>query len=355
MVRGYAASYDKPSLLNPNVRRISDIDHACHEGFGSLMAHSELWRSPGGEENAAALKVQFAAGFEAISEIDRIGHLLLFRASQNAVITQIDPMVGIALLRRAVTVFNGLRTLFEASAVDSGKALARVLFELSLHYRCLAYGAMHPTSLETPTHAEERERRARRYFVAAERRGLRARAVFLDPKWTTPPDADERDALRAELVSEINRLRTEFADEWVYFGDLTEATVLRRVGSRDEPQWFSDEFAPRKVNSIGQLAAAFAQEHEYDILYDAMSALVHPRGIRQDVTPGGSVLEVHHPHDPSWFQYLAWMSVHWQLLLLMTAAKCYAQRMIPQIQSLHLRLAASIRTLEPKDLPRLIT
>ncbi len=121
------------------------------------MAQSGLWRSPGGDANAAALQKQFAAGFEAISEIDRIGHLLLFRASQSGTITQLDPMVGIALLRRAVTMFNGLRTLFEASAIDSGKALARALFELSLHYRCLAYGAMHPTSLESPTNSDERE------------------------------------------------------------------------------------------------------------------------------------------------------------------------------------------------------
>lgn len=179
--------------------------------------------------------------------------------------------------------------------------------------------------------------------------------MLLDPKWPTPPVPSERDALQTELVSEINRLRTEFPEEWLYFGDLTDSTVLRRVGGRDEPQWFSVDFAPKKVKSIGQLAAAFAQEHEYEILYDAMSALVHPRGIRQDVSPEGSVLEVHHPHDPTWFQYLAWLSVHWQLLLLMTAAKCYAQGMIPQLQALHRRLAPHIQSLEPREVPRLLS
>ena len=319
------------------------------------MAKSRLWTSPGGDENAASLKRQFADGFEAIAEFDRIGHLILFRASQSGTITMLDPIVGIAILRRAVTVFSGLRTLLEASAIDSGKALGRALFEISLNFRCLAYGAADSTPLELPTDPVEREKRARRYFLAAERRGLRVRAVFLDVGWPTPPEPDDRDALQGELVSEINRLKSDYPEEWSYFGDITEATVLRHVGSRAEPQWFAADFRPAAVNSIRGLAAAYHQEHEYEILYDAMSALVHPRGIRQDVTPDGGVLEVHHPHDPTWFQYLAWLAVHWQAMILMTAAKCYAPVMIPQMQALHLRLAEKIESLEPTELPPLLS
>ena len=61
-------------------------------------------------------------------------------------------------------------------------------------------------------------------------------------------------------------------------------------------------------STLDRSSAASDVYKRQEILYDAMSALVHPRGIRQDVTPDGGVLEVHHPHDPTWFQYLAWLA-----------------------------------------------
>lgn len=150
------------------------------------------WKSPNGAANAVALRARFAAGIAAIAEYDRIGHLLLFRAASSNSASSIEALVGIALLRRAVTVFTGVRELLERSLPDPAKALARTYFELWLQHRCLEYGDKEPVFLETATLSSEREPRARRYYVAAERRGLRARALILQPDSEYPPPPRRR-------------------------------------------------------------------------------------------------------------------------------------------------------------------
>src|SRR5690242_12183251 len=71
------------------------------------------WQSPVGLRNALGLRTLYSPGFDAIAEYDRIGHLLLHRAGQASPITGVEGIVGIALLRRAVTLFAGVRALFE--------------------------------------------------------------------------------------------------------------------------------------------------------------------------------------------------------------------------------------------------
>src|SRR6266568_2835093 len=78
-------------------------------------AHLDLWHSPGGVENAIGVRVAFADVLFAMSELDRYGHRLMMRVMGAAFADITDFEVGLALLRRSVTIFTGLRTLVEAS------------------------------------------------------------------------------------------------------------------------------------------------------------------------------------------------------------------------------------------------
>jgi hypothetical protein len=320
-----------------------------------MTAPSASWRSKTGDENAIGLRTTYHDGFAAMAEYDRIGHLLLYRAGETAPIASIDGIVGVALLRRAVTLFLGVRGLLEASLIDPAKPLARAYFELWLNYRCLAYGPAEPIALETPTVSEERGPRATRYYVAAQRRALRSRALILLPGSRFPPrTGEEADALRKELIDEIGRLKTTFPAAWDYFGDVTEASVIKHVGGRDELPWYAAEFLPDRVGSIGRLAEAFGYEWEYEFLYDAFSAMTHTRGVASDVTAVDGHLEVHHPHSPDWFETIAWLVMGWHGMLLMTAAKWLAPGMISDLQQLHTRHRDGIASLQPRDVPALL-
>ena len=319
------------------------------------MSKHIAWRSPAGERNARALREQYGDGFLALGEYDRIGHLLLYRAGKKSPATRYEEIVGVAVLRRAIMLFTGVRTLLEASLPDVAKAPARAYFETWLNYRCLAYGSERHISLEFPTASNAREPRARRYYVAAERRALRARAVALSTTSKYPPPTlADRNALEDELTSEIGRLKERYPEEWRYFGDVTEASVRAHVGGRQERPWFEAEFPDGKVKSVAALANAFDYGWEYDVLYDAFSALVHSRGIGHDVTLGTDEMTVHLPHDPAWFELIAFVVTGWHLMLLMTAAKWQAPEMIVQLQQLHTRHRAALETLTPRSFPNLL-
>lgn len=320
------------------------------------MSEQIPWRSATGDQNAIALRTMYAQGFYAIGEYDRIGHLLLYRAATQASKAGLDVAIGIAMLRRAVMLFAGIRALLEQSLPDVAKAPARAYFELWLNHRCLAYGSTNPIVLQTPMIAADREIRARRYYVAAERRALRMRALVLSPSAQYKPSSESaRNDLREELLSEIKRLRTNFTEEWAYFGDINEAEVIRHVGGRQEPAWFAGEFLDGTVKTVRGLADAFGHSWEYDMLYDAFSALVHSRGTGQDITIEDNSLSVHHPHDPTWFEMITWFVVSWHLTLLMTAAKWLSPEMIGQLQVLHTRHKEALATMQPGTIPNLLS
>ena len=158
-----------------------------------------------------------------------------------------------------------------------------------------------------------------------------------------------------ELESELQRLKAEYPNEWGYFGDVDASSIIKHVGSRAERAWFAKEFEPLKVNSIQALASAYDYAWEYEFLYDTWSALVHARGVRQDLTIEDGAAQVHHPHDPRWFQALAYWSLGWHGMLLMTAAKWHAPGMIADLQQLHTRHEHDIAQLRPDDFPSLLS
>ena len=294
------------------------------------------WRSPDGQANALALRATHPGVFAALGEFDRMGHLTLRRATEGGAIDTIEGLVGIALLRRAATVFAGLRQLLETSLPDPAVVLLRTYFEIWLQYRCLAYGTLNPISLETQTTRQDREPRATRFYLASLRRGLRSRALIVGPESRHAADSPEGAArLEEELRGEIERLRETFPDEWEYFGDLDEHALVRRIVGREEPAWFADLIEPRPSSSIAALAGALGATWEYDFLYEAWSAFAHGRGISKDLSREGEKMGVHHPHRPTWFELVAFLTLSWHGLLLITAAKWLTPVMVPQLQDLY--------------------
>jgi hypothetical protein len=131
---------------------------------------------------------------------------------------------------------------------------------------------------------------------------------------------------------------------------LDEASIVGRIVGRDEPAWFGDLIAPKPSNSIASLAAALGAGWEYDFLYEAWSAFAHGRGISKDISLQGSSAEIHHPHRPTWFSSVAFFSLFWQGLLLLTAAKWLCPGVVPQLQDLHRRFASVIPRIEFDEL-----
>ena len=97
------------------------------------------WRSEDGQNNATALQVQYAAAFDAVAEVDALGHRVLHRVSGDK-ITDVDRLVGVATIRRAVTLLVGIRHLLEASAIEPCKLVIRAQFETLLAFRYLGTG-----------------------------------------------------------------------------------------------------------------------------------------------------------------------------------------------------------------------
>src|SRR6202023_1007545 len=96
-------------------------------------------------------------------------------------------------------------------------------------------------------------------------------------------------------------------------------SVVRHVGGRKELPWYAATFPGQEITSMAKLAAAYDELWQYQFLYDAFSALVHSRGLNHDVTIAGNILSVHHPHDPTWFETIAFFVLSWHSTLLITA------------------------------------
>lgn len=305
------------------------------------------WKSPIGTQNSAALRELHPGAFDAIAELDRLGHMLLDRVTGGESAEGIDWLVGAALLRRAVANFAGLRALAEASSIDPAKAIARAHFELWLHYKCFVYGDEKYPSPTTPIDRAERKIRASRYYVAAQRRGLRSRALVLAPDSKYPPKAAEaRALLERELHEEYVRLRTEFRAEWKFFGDVALERIIKHVGGRDEPPWYSGSFANTKIRNIRDLAHYYEMHWEYDFVYDALSSQLHPRGLSGDLTLGSNDVAIHHPANPDWFTFIAFWTTAWHQMLLIAAARVLVPAAVAELLAFDVNHGASLRGLD---------
>ncbi len=251
------------------------------------------------------------------------------------------------MMRRAITLFVGIRHLLEASAVEPAKLPLRALFETLLGFRYLVHGGKQEIDLFTASDHRKREARARYFFVAAERALVYSRQSLLDGKWGTRRISGKpRRDLQKEVASEIARLRRDYPTQTNRFGPYRFQPAAKKR-YHDGRQWYSFGFPGGKVNSVHALAARFGWAAEYELLYTAFSGIMHPRGISHDgkVTPAG--FEIFHPYTPEAFELIVTWACNWQLLVLAAAVKAYSPQSLPDAQSVRRKVAALTSNLDP--------
>lgn len=309
------------------------------------------WRSAEGQANALGLRANYVEVFWAVGELDALGHRLLARISSNTKIDSIDQLVGVAIMRRLVTQFVGIRHLLEASVVEQAKLGIRAQFEslLAVHY--LIFGGRRHLTFHSATHDAKRESRARYFFVAAERRDIYARQVLLDnmSRFGSRPNA--RRKLKREILSAIVSLDKRFPIQQARFG-LLRCLDKKKANRRynDVRTWFSFGFPSKnkkkQVNSIGALAGRLGYGWEYGILYAAFSGLTHPSGIKHDCKIEGNTLELFHPYMAEAFEFLCVWSLRWQILMCMWMAKSYDPTSVPDVEDIYKKTRPAIGALK---------
>jgi len=307
------------------------------------------WRSPDGQTNATGLQANYADAFHAIGEIDALGHRLLTRMAADIKIERVDELVGVALMRRLVTQFVGIRHLFEASAVEPAKLGVRAQFEGLLAVRYLMFGGRRQVDFHSAIDARRREGRARYFYVAAERRDIYMRQVLLDYGYRFERRRAQRRDLKREIAAGIARLDKAFAPQQRAFGQLR--CLAKKKSERyyhDPRTWFSFGFAKAKVRSIRALAEKLGYEWEYDVLYAALSGLTHPSGIGHDTKLEGKKLNVFHPYMAEAFPLLCFWSSWWQLYMCMWMAKSYSPASVPDVQDITWKVRVALNSLDPQ-------
>jgi len=303
-----------------------------------MVTLNTLWHSADAERNALALRLSKNSAFQALAEVDKFGHRLLTRCG-DARISDIDRLVGIAMLRRAVTLFVGLRHLLEASSVEPGKLVARALFETMLAFRYIIHGARRRVDACTPSDHRAREARARYYLVAAKRNLIYSRQAVLDGRWgrgqVTPK---MRRSLKREVASETARLARDFPTQSCAFGPFRFAIPSRRRIYFDTKQWYSFGFRKGDVTSVRALALRVGWIREYELLYGAFSGIMHPRGISHDVKVAEGAVEVFHPYMAEAFDLLSFLGCTWQMYALGAAAKAYNRESLADARDVHAKI-----------------
>jgi len=270
-----------------------------------------------------------------MSAIDALGHRVLSRAAEYKAASGRDKLVGLALLRRAVTTFVGVRTLLEASSVQPALIVARAQFEILLSIRYLVHGGRRSTSFETPTHARQRETRARYYLAASVRTGIYRRQALLDGAEGARrvPKSERRRELEEELRAERARLDRYYRTQNRRFGPLRcYPSGSRKPRYYDERTWYSFGFLKDRVYSVKALARRFRMESYYFILYSPLSKFGHAGESDYDLEIGDEKAAVLSPHDPTFFPVVAYWSCAWQRLSLTYAAKAYCPASMPDLQ-----------------------
>lgn len=290
----------------------------------SNRALDGLWRSQDGQNNAAALRANYPGAFVALAELDALGHRMLQRAAAAQREAGIEALVGLSMLRRAVTHFVGIRHLMEASAVEQSKVNIRAQFETMLAFRYLIHGARKNVEADMATSKRQREIRARFFYAAAERRNVYEIQSLLDGRAGLPARAASRQGLRDEADEIMVRLQRDFRAQTARFGPFRcfnlDKTKRRYYDTRE---WFSFGFRRAQVKSVRGLADRLGLLWEYEVLYAAFSGLIHPRGISHDGRIEDAQLQIYSPYMADAFQLLCRWSCSWQGSILAWGIKAY--------------------------------
>jgi hypothetical protein len=314
-----------------------------------------LWWSQDGRNNAAKLHANHPNAFVALAELDALGHLILQRAAAAQREAGIEALVGLSMLRRAVTHFVGIRHLMEASAVEQSKLLIRAQFETMLAFRYLVHGARKSVALETPASKRQREIRARYFLVAARRREVYAIQAALAGRSGLKPRRANVAAMLEESREISEMLDRELPTQSAAFGPYAYLNpVPHKRRYHDVKEWFSFGFRRHRVNSVRQLATRLGQLWEYEVLYDAFSGLIHPRGISHDVMIADNQLQIFSPYMADAFQLLCKWSCSWQGFILAWAVKAYHPASLGDAQAVTKKVSPLLDTLSTALPPGLL-
>lgn len=316
------------------------------------QSNAQDWLATDGTSNAQYLVSAFGDVFDAMGEIDHVGHTVLEGALEYQGEAW-ETTVGLSLLRRSVTQFAGVRYLLHRSSVQPASIVARAHFETLLAARVLVYGAKRYVSGVTSTTAVGRERRARLYRTEELRREIYRRKAAIDGRLGhlfigakvlvgVQKEIDERRAF----------LQKHFRAQQASFGPLRCFPQGKgRLQYHDELPWYSHIFGKarrRKIRTLRGLAVALGWGQFYELIYDAFSGFTHVRGCHHDtlVEPGSIAVRV--PHAPDDFEPIALASCRWQLLMLHFLARAYNPAGRPNVQAVSLKVAGVIDRLSSK-------
>ncbi len=309
------------------------------------MSAPERWRSPDGDRNAQALQEAHPALYDAIAGFDALGHRVLARVETGPTITQDRELVAIALLRRGVTLFAGFRCLAEGSSIEPAKLVVRALLETFFATLHLVHGG--PVPLQPNLTADvvaAQEKRARYFRTLAVRRAIYRRQALLDGALgSTPPvSAEQRAGIEAEIAERRTLLQGAFAAENADVGPLRCDAQSSKKQYHDGPaSWYS--FGPgAHARSVRQLAVALGYLPVYEMLYDALSALVHPRDYTQDVEVVNGHAHVLHPHNPDALSLLTKWAVLAARGIILTYCWAFQQASIDDVRETSVRFQPAI-------------
>jgi len=322
---------DLRPALRPAFRLMPNVMQPADRG---MTAPPTRWHSQDGRDNALALQVNNPGAFDALAEIDALGHRILTKTFED-VVASMERLVGIAMLRRAVTLFVGFRHLLEASSIEPAKLVARALFETTLAFRYLVHGGRRKVDLFTPSSRNMRETRAKYYYVAAERGKIYGRRGLLDGRGSRRKIPRKlRRQLEREIDKEATRLRRDFPSQWKTFGPLRFGIPGKKSFYFDTRNWYEFGFRSGSVKSVRALAVRLGWVREYELLYTSFSGIMHPRGISHDIKVMDAGAEVFHPYMAEAFGILGVFAGNWQLLILAAATKAYSPESLPDVQGI---------------------
>lgn len=310
------------------------------------------WLAQDSVGNSQFLVVAFPDVFDAMGEIDRVGHAVL----EGALAYQggaWETTVGLSFLRRSVTQFGGVRYLLQRSSVQPASILARAHFETLLASRVLVYGAKRYVSGLTPSTATGRERRARLYRAEELRREVYRRKAALDGRFGRRfIGAKVRAGVQEEIDDKVAFLQRHFRSQQSAFGPFRcFPQGKRKPQYYDELPWYSHIFGRarrRKMRSLRALAIAVGWGQAYELIYDAFSGFTHVRGCHHDtvVEPGSIAVRV--PHAPDDFEPIALSACRWQLLQLSFLTRAYNPAGRVAVGALSKKVAPAIDQLSSK-------
>lgn len=305
------------------------------------------WWSPDGAENGRLIRVQHADAFSALSELDALGHRILFRLGSQGT-SRLDFLVGAMLLRRAVTQFVGIRHLLWDSAVDPAKLLARALFETLLTTRYFVHGGRRDLDLNTPSNARNREIRARYFLVGSIRNEVYQRQAILDRVWSAKRVRESvRQGIQSEIDERIATLNKEFPVQQRKFGPFAFERIPKKRQYHDELKWYSYGFRRTKPKSIQRLADRLGWLPIYWMLYKPFSEMNHPVNLAHDVQIEGGHADILHPYIAEDLDAVVYWASSWQSLILIYMAKAFHPASIPDVQRIDQRVKSLTADLHP--------